>query len=348
MRVFLIALYTFSITTIIGIIFILFYSSLPIISPLARHAIKEKPLLAYTFDNLRKTKFPVSNITLGRLINNYPNALSQMFYFSVPEKPNSKIMKKVSGIINVPKTNGIYPIIIMLRGYVPPEIYKSGIGTQPVASVLAEKGFITLAPDFIGFGESDHSSKNGFEDRFQTYTTTLTLLNSLKTLNAGFSASYSGITGDTGKIGIWGHSNGGHIALASLAITSASYPTVLWAPVSKSFPYSILYYTDESDDQGKAIRKALASFEESYNTDLFSPPNFYKLIKAPLEVDQGANDREVPYWWSDDLVAILKKDNIDVTYNIYANSDHNLFPDGWSNAVQNTINFYNAHFNIQQ
>ncbi|MDE2590963.1 MAG: hypothetical protein KGL95_15005, partial [Patescibacteria group bacterium] len=100
-------------------------------------------------------------------------------------------------------------------------------------------------------------------------------------------------------MGIWGHSNGGHITLAALAISGVTYPTVLWAPVSASFPYSILYYTDESDDQGMTLRKVLAQFEMVYNTDVFDPSKYYAWIKAPLDINQGTSDVEVPYWWTD-------------------------------------------------
>ena len=235
----------------------------------------------------------------------------------------------------------------MFRGFIPNDIYKSGVGTQPTASVLARNGFITLAPDFLGFGRSASPSADPFENRFQTYVSSLTLLSSLPLLNEGLEVKYLGtISANLEKVGLWGHSNGGHIALSVLAISGSSYPTVLWAPVSKSFPYSILYYTDESDDQGKAMRKALASFEDIYNTDLFSPQRYYKWIKAPIEINQGANDQEVPYWWSDDLVETLKENDVDVTYFTYPGADHNLQPSGWSEAVTNTIDFYKQEFSL--
>ena len=304
-----------------------------------------KPLLKYTFDNLRKTQFPKNQITFGDVTDKNAYSVSQMFYYSVPKTPGSKIMEIVSGLANIPIKSGVYPVIVMYRGYISSEMYKPGMGTQPMAGVLAKNGYITLAPDFLGFGHSASSSADSFEDRFQSYTTALTLLSSLSTLNIGLSASYSGrITADLNKIGIWGHSNGGHIALSVLAISGVTYPTVLWAPVSTSFPYSILYYTDESEDQGKALRKALADFEENYNTDLFSPPKYYGWIKAPLEVNQGTADHEVPYWWSDNLVANLKKNNIFVSYLLYPGADHNMLPNSWSEVALNTLNFYNKEF----
>jgi len=314
-------------------------------NPIQKEQPQPKPLLAYTFENLRKTKFPGNAISLGTVVSENKDSVARMFYFSVPQKPNSKVMVKVSGFMNIPKAGGTHPVIVMFRGFVPDNMYQPGIGTQPAAAVFAGKGFITLAPDFLGYGESASPSADPFENRFQSYTTALTLLSSLQNLNTGLETEYVGtISADLNKIGIWGHSNGGHIALSALAISGVTYPTVLWAPVSTSFPYSILYYTDESDDQGKALRQTLSGFEKIYNTDLFSPTNYYNWIKAPIEINQGTADQEVPVWWSDNLVATLKKDDISVRYITYPGADHNLLPSGWSDAVLNSIDFYNQQF----
>jgi dipeptidyl aminopeptidase/acylaminoacyl peptidase len=317
-----------------------------LISPIGNQITKiSKPLLVYTFDNLKNTKFPENNITLGNIVSDEKTIVSQKFYYKIPRLTDKSKSDLVSGLANFPKQKGVYPVIVMFRGFVPQEIFSPGVGSQRAAQVFAENGFITLAPDFLGYGESASPSADPFEDRFQAYVTALTLLSSLNTLNAGIDASFSGsIRADLSKIGIWGHSNGGHIALSTLAVSGVTYPTVLWAPVSKSFPYSILYYTDEADDQGKSFRKILAKFENDYNADLFSPLNYYNWIKAPLSIHQGEADREVPVWWSDDLVTNLKKENIDVKYFTYPGADHNLMPSGWSSAVQHSISFYNETF----
>ncbi|MGH7246238.1 MAG: alpha/beta hydrolase family protein [Candidatus Levyibacteriota bacterium] len=326
----------------LGICWYFFLRHGTILNPLSQ--IIPKPLLAYTFEHLKKTDFPQTQITFGEKVAETSDSFSQMFYFSVPKKPGSSDMEKVSGLANFPSKPGIYPVIVMFRGFIPQESYKSGAGTEPSAEVFAKNGFITLAPDFLGFGQSASPSADSFEDRFQTYTTALSLLASLPTINTGLANAKSGYTVAMSKIGIWGHSNGGHIALSALAISGVKYPTVLWAPVSASFPYSILYYTDESDDQGKALRKVLSQFEELYDTDVFSPPNYYTWIQAPVEIHQGLADEEVPYWWTDTLVATLKKQNLPVSYFTYPGADHNLLPDAWSQAVIRSVAFYQQQF----
>ncbi len=307
-----------------------------------------KPLLAYTFENLKNTRFPANPITLGPVVSENKVSVARKFYYTVPQAPGSTEMVQVSGLMNVPKKAGRYPVIVMFRGYISPETFQPGAGTQPAALVFAQNGLITLAPDFLGFGESSSSAEDPFEARFQTYTCALTLLASLPTLNAGLTEAYTGtVTADLTKIGLWGHSNGGHITLSALAISGVAYPTVLWAPVSVSFPYSILYYTDDTDDHGKAMRRNLARFEANYDAELFSPPNFYSWIKAPIQIHQGTADESVLNWWSDALAKTLKKNATSVDLFVYPGADHNLRPSGWSTAVQRSVDFYSKRFSAK-
>jgi dipeptidyl aminopeptidase/acylaminoacyl peptidase len=142
-----------------------------------------------------------------------------------------------------------------------------------------------------------------------------------------------------GKIGVWGHSNGGQIALTTLEISQASHPTVLWAPVTAPFPYSILYYMNDNEEGDKILRKELVDFESIYDTSQFNLLNYTDRIKAPIELDQGTADESVPVKWSDNLVQKLKNAGKDTTYYIYPGADHNLLG-SWQKAVDRDIVFY--------
>lgn len=52
----------------------------------------------------------------------------------------------VSGQIHKPLGNGLFPVLLLFRGYVDKEIYVPGIGTRNVARFFATRGFITIAP----------------------------------------------------------------------------------------------------------------------------------------------------------------------------------------------------------
>ena len=293
----------------------------------------------YTIDNLVKAEIKPGQFEIGDVIQQNETSASRYFYLTFDPAIDSGKMQKVSGLINLPNRPGTYPVIVMLRGYVDKEIYKTGTGTQRAGEYFAQNGMITIAPDFLGYGQSDPEAENSIESRFQTYTTALTLLASTESLNGELSTVNRQLKANLTQIGLWGHSNGGQIALTILEITGKPYPTVLWAPVSKPFPYSILYYTDDFDDRGKALRKVIADFEKDYDTELFSLTNYLDRINAPLQIHQGTADDAVPQKWSDTLAENLKKLDKDVEYFVYPGADHNLLG-GWQSAVNRSIEFY--------
>ena len=271
--------------------------------------IKPKPLEKYSFENLseayRQEVGPLDGgkIEIGSVIKDYDNFTA--YEFTMEFSPGlSKNLKKVTGLINLPKTNDQRPVVVMFRGYVDQELYQIGMGTQRAGEYFARNGFITLSPDFLGYGLSDAADDNELVARFQRPATVLQLLVSL--------SSFQGV--DPQKVAIWGHSNGGQIALTILEITGTNYPTTLWAPVSKPFPYSVLYYTDESEDRGKLIRRELAKFEEQYDVELYSLTNYFDRINASLQIHQGMADEAVPIAWSDNLVEQLSNLNLRIDY----------------------------------
>ena len=299
-------------------------------------AIKEKPLDKYTIEALSATNFTPSEITIGKVLKDEENFTSYIFYF-YPQG------KKVSGLLVVPKKSGRHPVIVMFRGYIDREIYSTGIGTVRAAEAFVQNGFIAISPDFLGYGDSDNPSENPVEERFQTYTTALTLLSSLKNLNIAAASPNLNARIDDTKVGIWGHSNGGQIALTILEITGKNIPTVLWAPVSKPFPYSVLYYTDEFEDRGKMLRRVIAEFEKDYDVDKYSINGYFEKINAPLSLHQGTEDDAVPVKWSSQLVEELKKLNKDVEYFTYSGDDHNFAQESWQTVVARNIAFYRKY-----
>jgi dienelactone hydrolase len=297
-------------------------------SPISQ--IKPRPLDKYTIDNLSKIEVPGTQIEIGEPLVKEEKFTSYLFSMSFDPSISGKEKKKVTGLINIPTADGPFALVVMFRGFVDQELYKTGDGTRRAGEYFAQNGFITIAPDFLGYATSDSETGSIFESRFQTYTTALVLLNSLNSIP----------NWDGTNVFIWGHSNGGQIAIYVLEITGKAIPTTLWAPVSKPFPYSILYYTDESEDRGKLIRRELAAFEETYDPDLYSIDMYYDRIKAPIEVHQGTADDAVPREWSDELTKKLEELEIGFDYFVYPGADHNLNP-SWGTVAARDLAFFN-------
>lgn len=295
--------------------------------------IKTYPLEKYTIENLASKYSGVapSQIEIGKILKDDPKYTSYEFTYAFDPTLSNGPKKTVSGLINIPKGAGPFPLIVMIRGFVDQTKYVIGTGTARAAEIFATNGYITIAPDFLGYGDSDKESPDIFESRFQTYTTTLTLLKSLQSVQNW-----------NGKAYIWAHSNGGQIALTALEVSGVNYPTVLWAPNSAKFPYSIIYYLDEAPDQGKLVVTKLAEFMADYDVTKYAFGNFESMIRAPILLDQGTADDSVPMLWSDTLNKNLKKLNIDITYTKYPGADHNMQPT-WNTTVQDNLLFFQKH-----
>lgn len=285
-----------------------------ILSPITQ--IITRPLDKYTIDNLTIRGGIASEIILDEAVATTSSYTAYLFHYVSDGN-------RVTGLAHQPNGNGPFLVIVQLRGYVDRQIYQPGMGTKHSAEVFAKNGFISYAPDFLGYGGSDNPSDNIFEERFQTYTAVLDLLASIKSEH----------------IGIWAHSNGGQIALTVLEILQKPIPTTLWAPVTKPFPYSILYYTDEADDRGKLLRKKLAELESVYDVDQFTMTNYLDRLKGQLQIHQGLSDEAVPYGWTNDFVDTLKKLDKDVRYVTYPNTDHHM-NGSWNTVIERDIEFF--------
>jgi len=298
--------------------------------------IKKYPFNKYQIENLANKEIKTGSFEIIETLDETDDYIQYKFAFKFDPTLDGGNLKTTTGLINLPKKEGKLPVILMIRGYVDQNIYTTGMGSINAGEYFAKNGFITIAPDFLGYAESDEEAEDIFETRFQTYTTVLSLLHSIK---AGDLAEITDNKIDPDKMTIWAHSNGGQIALTVLAITKQNIPTTLWAPVTKSFPYSILYYLDEADDHGKFLRKELAKFEEDYDVEKYTFTNYLEEITAPIQLHQGTSDDAVPVEWSDEFVNSIKDLKKDIVYYKYPGADHNLNP-GWNTAVERDLSFF--------
>lgn len=317
---------------ILGLVGILIFIGLAVlvirrpefISPLSPSFFSRKiNFTPYSFEALSSREYFKSEIKLEEVLEEEDAFTSYLFSFASEGR-------KITGMANIPKKKGKLPVAILLRGWVDEEIYQTGMGTEKMANFLAENGFLTLAPDFLGYGGSDPDYKDMLLARFARPITVVTLLASLDNLPQA----------DVDKVVFWGHSNGGQIALSVLEITGKNIPTSLWAPVSASFPQSILYFAEEMEDKGEKLRKVIADFEKEYDSSKYSITTYFDLIDAPLIVHQGTTDEAIPKEWSDTLVDKLRGLEKEITYFVYPGENHNFTRGSAPQIRQQDLEFF--------
>ncbi len=301
-----------------------------LISPLPSFFSRKTDLAPYSFKNLKERQYFPSEIKMEGILKEEEGFISYLFSFAAEGR-------RITGMANIPKKEGKLPVAILLRGWVDEEEYYSGKGSKNMADFLTENGFITLAPDFLGYGDSSPAFPDMLQTRFFRPITVISLLESLESLAKA----------DLDKVVIWGHSNGGQIAISVLEITERSLPTSLWAPVSAPFPESILHYTDELEDQGAMVKKVVNEFEERYEPSEYSVTTYLDWIKAPLIIHQGTKDEAIPLEWTENLVSELKRLNKDFTYYQYPGENHNFHYGGAPLARERDLKFFKNALNLE-
>lgn len=275
--------------------------------------VKEQPYDKYSFERLVARLDKTSEIEV----------VGDKFYY-VSEG------RRISGEIN--RAEGeVKGIVVMARGYAEKEGYKTGTGTENAATYYAKSGYTTYAPDFSGYGESDPEDANALGARLVKPVEILDLIASVPIDK---------------PIYLWGHSNGGQIMLSVTEILGKRGEVrikgvTLWAPVSKPFPYNILYYTDEAEDKGKWLRSEIAKFETDYDVYNYSLDRYLDWIAIPVQIHQGSVDSAVPKKWSDELVMRLEELEKEVSYYEYVGADHNMRP-SWNTVVARDVSFFTS------
>ncbi len=268
----------------------------------------EQPLNQLAIQYLRQQSVTPAPLQLGQELERSPDWVAHQFTFQT----DGRVM---SGRITVPEsvytqnlTSGV-PVIVMLRGYVPASNYINGAGTNPAARYFASQGFVTVAPDFLGYAQSDTEYADNWEGRFRKPLQIAELIKGIKQSGLPISPDQN-LTVTDQQLGLWAHSNGGQIALTALEILGEPIPTTLWNPVTAPFPYSILFFGDEEEDEGLAQRRWINLFDRDYQASDFSFTQHLDLLASlPIQIHQGLQDEAIHFAWNDEFVEKLEVEN---------------------------------------
>lgn len=228
-------------------------------------------------------------------------------------------------MMNVPVGEGPFPVIILNHGYYNPASFNSGDGTKSMADILAANGYLTLASDYRGHGnsENDPEARRGGH-RPEYAIDVLNLMTSVKSLPKA----------DSNRVGMWGHSMGGEVALRVAEATNQLKALVLWAPTA----------TRASDNRGFAAGRHMQGANPSPDSDQdgASPMNYLKYIQTPISLHQGLADTDVNPEGSKQLNEALNNEGKQIEYFEYEGQDHN-FSLGWDLISKRNLEFFDKY-----
>ena len=135
---------------------------------------------------------------------------------------------KIYALLTVPfgePPAGGWPVIVFNHGYIPPDQYRTTERYIAYVDWLARSGYMILRPDYRGHGNSEGAATGGYSR--PDYT--IDVLNAVASIRRFPGA-------DPQRIGMWGHSMGGHITLRAMVTTRDIKAGVIWAGVVASYP----------------------------------------------------------------------------------------------------------------
>ncbi len=263
-------------------------------------------LQPFTIEGLKRRQ-----TNIGKIIIKGEIASTQRSSSYYMEYPSGGLT--ITGVIGIPHTSLLNPVVILNHGYVPPANYKSGEKTAGISEHLTNNGYITISPDFRGWGGSD------FGDNFFRAGLVLDTLNLIDLIP-------SIETADPTRIGIWGHSMGAGTAVKSLVIDSRIKACVLYAPLSindkdifSRWGYVDVEMEKRNDELLTIYKKALENLDF---LALTSPNQYLELVSAAVQIHTGLKDNVAPPEWADEIYKTLKLHNKEVEIFKYPDQGH--------------------------
>jgi len=244
----------------------------------------------------------------------------------------------ISGIMNIPKGNGPFPVLILNHGYIDPDIYTNGRGLKREQDYFAQRGFAVLHPDYRNHAFSDKDPDN--KSMLRTGYT-------IDVINAVVAVKNSSIPSlDTNNIGMLGHSMGGGITLNTLVVRPELVSAaVLFAPVSADYRKNFNKWTREREDLAQRIIERYGSPTTSPEFwDGISAVNYFDNITAPIQLHHGTEDESVPIEWSEELELWLRQKNKEASYFVYEGEKHE-FINQWPLVMRRALEFFEDHLN---
>jgi len=235
----------------------------------------------------------------------------------------------IYGFMNVPHGEGAFPVVLVLHGYVDPDIYQVLTYTTRYTDALARAGFLVIHPNYRGYPPSD-DGPNAFRVGF-----------AIDVLNlAALVRQQAGRPGPLeiaapSSLGLLGHSMGGGITLRVLTVDPQIQAAVLYGSMSADEQQNFEKIFEWSDGQ-----RGQEELETPAEDLLRISPIFYlDRIQASLEVHHGGADAVAPPAWSVDLCQRLQTLGKRVACFTYPGQPHTFTGDGDTLFLQRVIEF---------
>lgn len=295
-----------------------------------------------SIESLRRGEYPGSDIVIEQTLN--PGSNYSRYIASYKSEG-----LKIFALLTVPNGQvpvGGFPVIIFNHGYIPPDQYKTTERYIAYTDAFSRNGYIVFRSDYRGHGNSEGVAPGGYGSNAYS----IDILNAVASMKKYKDANPE-------KIGMWGHSMGGHVTLRNMVASKDVKAGVIWAGVVASYP-DLLSKWRRGPNGTTATPFPTTSnrggwrrgFLETYGTPEQNPTfwnsisanSYLKDISGPLQLHHGTADHSVPYEFSEILSEQLKREGKEVELYIYDGDEHDI-PNNFSIAMNRSVTFFDKY-----
>lgn len=275
---------------------------------------------------MRKLSYPGSDLVIEQTLP----AVAAYSRYIVSYKSDGLKIRSYFTVPRGKKPATGWPVVIFNHGFIPPDVYRTTERYIAYQDAFARNGYIVLRSDYRGHDKSEGDSAGGYG----TPAYTVDVLNGLGAVRRFADA-------DVNRIGMWGHSMGGHITLRAMVVDKGIRAGVIWAGVVASYadmmskwrrPQSERPTPPPNEEVPERARRWRQTLVEKYGQpdenptfwNAISPISYVNEISGPVQIHHGTADTSVPLVFSDSLADALKAQAKPYEYFIYQGDNHNL------------------------
>jgi dipeptidyl aminopeptidase/acylaminoacyl peptidase len=249
---------------------------------------------------------------------------------------------QISGIMNVPRGDGPFPVVVLLHGYIDPAVYVTGQGLMREQDYLARRGYAVLHVDYRNHAGSDTDPVAERRLRLGYTEDAVNAVLAVKRSSLPF------LDGD--RVALLGRSMGGGVLYNALVAQPGLVDAaVAFAPVSSLTAQNFnRWIRDDRSELAAQIIDRHGAPED--NRDFWrqaSPRPYFDRITEPVLIHHGTSDDSTPFRWSRATVAALERAGVGVRFRVYEGEEHAFGPQ-WPLSMRRTVRFLDRHLDVSR
>ena len=285
-----------------------------------------KPYEQYTIDYLRRRAYGGGKIEVLDKLDETDLYTSYSIRY-----PSDGL--NIYGFVNIPKGQGPFPMIVSVHGYAPNGTYNVFDTLTDYAAPLAENGYIVVHPGLRNHPPSDSG------DNLLRVGMSVDVLNLIALLKERENLPAELANANPERLGLWGTSLGGEIALRVLTVSPDIRAAVLYSSMSGNEElnsrqlFRVIQDKQFQDDTQVPIEML----------DRISPMYFYHYITSAVQLNHGTADTTAPISWAVETCDFLESAGVYVQCIYYPDMGHVFNRSNNEKLVMNALEFYQLH-----